>query len=424
MTRWWREITLVIFLLSLVSIISIFTGHFVEWLLLVSVGMLVWQTIQVNRLERRLSTGKIGKNIQAKGIWEDIYYHLYKIKKSEANRKKKLGRMIDQFRKSTNALPDAAVVLGKQGEIEWLNKSARTVLGLKKSDKGQRITNLIRIPKFVEYFNAKDYDKKISIVAPADESSILQIAIVPYGASGLRLLLAQDITQLKNMERIRKDFVANVSHELRTPLTVLKGYLETLQDMEEVSPILTRSLQQMETQTERMKILVDDLLMLTRLETREKQTDCVDIPALLQNIVQENSVLETQAQRIKLSIDSDAKLQGDPDELRSAFSNLIENALKYSPTESRVKVRWYDVDNCACFEVEDQGEGIAQEEIPRITERFYRADVKRKSKINGTGLGLAIVKHVLVRHDAKLEIYSEVNKGSCFRCLFPKRRLC
>ncbi len=424
MTRWWREITLVILLLSLVSIISIFTGHFVEWLLLISVGLLVWQTIQVNRLERRLSIGKIGKNIQAKGIWEDIYYHLYKIKKSEANRKKKLGRMIDQFRKSTNALPDAAVVLGKQGEIEWLNKSARTVLGLKKSDKGQRITNLIRMPRFVEYFNAKDYDKKISIVAPADESSILQIVIVPYGAAGLRLLLAQDITQLKKMELVRKDFVANVSHELRTPLTVLKGYLETLQDMEDNSPILIRSLQQMEAQTERMQILVDDLLMLTRLETRAKRSECVDITELLKRIVQENRVLETEAERVTLRIDSDAKLQGDPDELRSAFSNLIENALKYSPPETIVKVRWYAVDNCACFEVEDKGEGIAQLEIPRITERFYRVDVNRTTKISGTGLGLAIVKHVLVRHEAKLDIDSTIGKGSCFRCLFPKRRLC
>ncbi len=419
MARWWREIVLVIVLLLLVSIISFFTGHFVEWLLFVAVGLLGWQTFQVNRLERRLHSGKIGKNIQAKGIWEDIYYHLYKIKKSQANRKKKLGRMIDQFRKSTNALPDAAVVLSKQGEIEWLNKSARTVLGLKKSDKGQRITNLIRMPSFVEYFHANDYDKKITIVAPADENSILQIAVVPYGASGLRLLLAQDITQLKKMERIRKDFVANVSHELRTPLTVLKGYLETLQDIEKVSPILMRSLQQMEAQTNRMQILVDDLLMLTRLETREKCIECVDVPELLQSLIQEMEV-----KRIKLNIETDYKLLGDPDELHSAFSNLIENALKYSPVETTIKVRWYKVKNCACFEVEDKGEGIAQEEIPRITERFYRADVKRKNTIDGTGLGLAIVKHVLVRHEAQLEIFSEVDKGSRFQCVFPKRRLC
>jgi two-component system phosphate regulon sensor histidine kinase PhoR len=419
MARWWREIVVVIFLLLLVSIISFFTGHYVEWLLLVTVGLLVWQTFQVNRLERRLNIGKIGKNIQAKGIWEDIYYHLYKIKKAEVKRKKKLGRMIDQFRKSTNALPDAAVVLSKQGEIEWLNKSARSVLGLKKSDKGQRITNLIRMPIFVEYFHANDYDKKITMVAPADENSILQIAIVPYGASGLRLLLAQDITQLKKMERIRKDFVANVSHELRTPLTVLKGYLETLQDMEKVSPILMRSLQQMEAQTNRMQVLVDDLLMLTRLETRGKRTECVNVLDLLQSIVR-----ETEAERIKLTIDTVSKLQGDPEELRSAFGNLIENALKYSAVETTIKVRWYKVKNYACFEVEDKGEGITKQEIPRITERFYRADVKRMNKIDGTGLGLAIVKHVLVRHEAKLQIYSEVDKGSCFQCIFPKRRLC
>jgi len=275
------------------------------------------------------------------------------------------------------------------------------------------------MPIFVEYFHANDYDKKITMVAPADENSILQIAIVPYGASGLRLLLAQDITQLKKMERIRKDFVANVSHELRTPLTVLKGYLETLQDMEKVSPILMRSLQQMEAQTNRMQVLVDDLLMLTRLETRGKRTECVNVLDLLQSIVR-----ETEAERIKLTIDTVSKLQGDPEELRSAFGNLIENALKYSAVETTIKVRWYKVKNYACFEVEDKGEGITKQEIPRITERFYRADVKRMNKIDGTGLGLAIVKHVLVRHEAKLQIYSEVDKGSCFQCIFPKRRLC
>ncbi len=423
MSRWWREITLITFLLILAGIISLFTGHLIKWLLLIAIILLVWQAIQINQLERKLSKGKIGKNIQAKGIWGDIYHHLYKIKKAEKNRKKKLSRMIDQFRKSTNALPDAAVVLGKQGEIEWLNKSARTILGLKKLDKGQRITNLIRLPGFVEYFQAKDYSKKISITAPADENIILQIAIVPYGV-GLRLLLAQDITQIKTMERIRKDFVANVSHELRTPLTVLKGYLEILLDMEEVPQILTCSLQQMESQTERMQTLVNDLLMLTRLETKEKRIECVDVPALLQRIVQESCFLESEMRRVELLIDSKAKIKGDPDELRSAFSNLIENALKYSPADSMVKVRWFDHEKSVSLEVVDRGEGITKEEIPRITERFYRIDVNRSAKITGTGLGLAIVKHVLVRHDARLDITSKLGKGSRFRCLFPKKQIC
>lgn len=423
MYRWTREIYLVISLVFLVSFISFFTGYLLEWLLLVTLSLLFWQTIQINQLERRLSKGKLRKKIQAKGIWEAIYYHLYKIQKLEKNRKKKLSKIIDQFRKSTNALPDAAIVLSENEEIEWLNIAARRVLGLNKSDKGRRITNLIRFPEFVRLLHSQDYDKKLVITAPADENIILQIVVVPYGA-GLRLMLAQDITPLKTMERIRKDFVANVSHELRTPLTVLKGYLETLQDMDENPSASSRAVTQMLAQTDRMQILVDDLLMLTRLETKEKKSECVDIPALLPSIVLESNFKESSEARIELKIDTDAKIMGDPDELRSAFSNLIENALKYSPVNSIVNVRWYDYEKGACLEVEDQGEGIAKEEIPRITERFYRADVNRNTKITGTGLGLAIVKHVLVRHDASLDITSELGKGSCFRCLFPKKRKC
>lgn len=421
---WWREIYAALLLFVAITALSFFIGHFVELLLLVVSFLFIRQTLQVNKLERWLSLGAKGDNLKAKGIWEDIYFHLYKLKKTEKRRKKKLSKMIDQFRKSTDALPDAAVVLGKHAEIEWINKAASDVLGLKKSDRGQRIPNLIRSPLFSQYLNENDYTQKISIHSPVNENIILQITIVPYGA-GLRLLIAQDITQIKSMERMRKDFVANVSHELRTPLTVLKGYLETLQEMDDGESVYSRSFKQMFEQTERMHFLVDDLLLLTRLETREKRSECVDVPELLSQICREGDIIGNSARRIELVFGSDANVSGDPQELRSAFSNLVVNALKYSPEDTTVTVRWNATsDGGACLEVEDQGEGITESDIPRITERFYRVDVKRSRKINGTGLGLAIVKHVLARHDAKLVIRSELGKGSCFRCEFPRKRLC
>jgi two-component system phosphate regulon sensor histidine kinase PhoR len=424
MGRWGRERNIVILLLLMAIILSYFVGHFIQLLLFVTLYLLVRQTLLINQLERWLSRGAVGDNPNTKGIWEDIYFHLYKLKKNEKRRKKKLGKMIDQFHKSTNALPYAAVILGEYGEIEWSNKAARNVLGLKKSDKGQRIPNLIRSPQFVEYLRSNDYEQKIDIASPVNENIILQITIVPYG-TGLRLLIAQDMTQLKQMERMRKDFVANVSHELRTPLTVLKGYLETLQELDDGPQLYARSFQQMLAQTERMQILVEDLLMLTRLETKEKHSECVDISKLLTQICNKDDILENSAQRIKLVIDTDKKIEGDPHELRSAFTNLLVNALKYSPEDAIVSVRWkISTDAGVCLEVEDQGEGITAVEIPRITERFYRVEVKRNHKITGTGLGLSIVKHVLVRHDAKLEITSIVGKGSCFRCLFPRKRWC
>ncbi|MDD2761021.1 MAG: ATP-binding protein, partial [Methylomonas sp.] len=248
--------------------------------------------------------------------------------------------------------------------------------------------------------------------------------IVPYGA-GLRLLLAQDVTQIKKMERMRTDFVANVSHELRTPLTVLKGYVETLQEMDDVPPIFVRSFASMAAQTERMQNLIDDLLLLAKLETKEKKSECVPMRHLLGQICKESDLLEKDERRVELEITTDDDLNGDPQELQSAFTNLLVNALKYSPASSPVKVGWHQKPCGSLYlEVEDFGEGIAATDIPRITERFYRVDSKRKQKIAGTGLGLAIVKHVLVRHDAKLEIDSHPGKGSRFRCLFPVQRAC
>ncbi len=333
--------------------------------------------------------------------------------------------MVDQFRQSTEALPDAAVVLGANDEIEWANKAAREVLGLKQSDKGQRIPNLIRFPEFIRYLKSGNYSEAVILPSPVDNRITLAVRIVTYGA-GLRLLLAQDVTQLKKMERMRKDFVANVSHELRTPLTVLKGYLETLQDMDDGnSPLLTNSFQQMHGQTERMQHLVDDLLLLTRLETQQKQAQCVDVPALLSQICKEGDTLENaSSRRIELTLEIDAHIYGEEHELRSAFTNLLGNALKYSPEDSVVKVRWYRSSDDIVLDVEDQGEGIAAADIPRVTERFYRSEVKRNKKVSGTGLGLAIVKHVLMRHDARLNIASELGKGSCFSCYFPVKRVC
>ncbi len=423
MSRWSREIKIVLLLLALVVGLSLFIGHLTLLLLLLCLGLLITQTMLINKLERNLSRRVLKDNKDAKGIWADIYYHLYRIKKKERQRKKKLGKMVDRFRKSTDALPDAAVVLGKDDYIEWINKSAMQVLGLKKSDRGQRIVNLVRSPVFIRYLRSNDYRHDITIPSPVNEEILLQINIVPYGA-GLRLLLAQDITHLRKLESMRRDFAANISHELRTPLTVLKGYLETLREQDADNPFYLRTFEKMSQQTDRIQHLVDDLLLLTRLETKEKHSECVNIGELLENICHEGNVISSSSDRVRLKIECQDNLQGDPQELRSAFSNLIVNALKYSQEDSPVFVRWKKAGKGACLEIEDKGEGIASHEIPRITERFYRVDIKRPHKINGTGLGLSIVKHVLLRHDAKLEIHSQLGKGSRFCCVFPEHRLC
>ncbi len=423
MNRWTREIRIVSFWLIMAIVASLFIGHLTLLLLLLAVVLLIRQSLLINKLERNLSVGYLTDNKQAKGIWEEIYLHLYKIRKRQKQSKKKLSKMLERFHRSTDALPDAAVVLGEHDEIEWSNKAARQILGLKKKDRGQRIINLLRTPVFIQYLLSRDYKDPITIPSPINDEALLQIKIVPYGA-GQRLLLANDITHLRKLEQMRKDFAVNVSHELRTPLTVLKGYLETLKEQPAPSPFYARCFEKMALQTERMQSLIDDLLLLTRLETREKHQDCVDIPKLLRQICHEGQVIGKNAQRIRLNIDCTDNLLGDEQELRSAFSNLLVNALKYSPADKPVIVTWSRRNKYLCLSVEDQGEGIAEADIPRITERFYRVDRNRSKKIQGTGLGLSIVKHVLVRHDAQLEIESQLGKGSHFYCLFPLSHRC
>ncbi len=422
MVIWQREIMTFLGLFLVVCVIGFFTKLFVSLFFILTLFTLFRHLYQIHCFEKWLRTGGRNNYPKTTGVWEELYYHVYRIKKNNKRRKKQLSRMVQQFRESTEALPDAAVVLNFKDEIEWVNKAAGNVLGLNPSDKGQRIPNLIRFPEFIQYLKSNQYDDPVIFPSPVNENLILAVRIINYGV-GLRLLLAQDVTQLKQMERMRKDFVANVSHELRTPLTVIKGYIETLQDVDEGDSILlTTSLQNMQGQTDRMQHLVDDLLLLAHLETKGKKHEIINIPGLLQKICDENSAALGLG-RIQLTLDSNAFLLGDENELRSAFTNLLCNALKYSPEDTTVQINWYQTEKSLALNVIDYGEGLTQNDIWRVTERFYRVEKKRTKKINGTGLGLAIVKHVLMRHDAQLVIRSELGKGSCFQCTFPIIRL-
>ncbi len=236
------------------------------------------------------------------------------------------------------------------------------------------------------------------------------------------------VAHIQHLERIRQDFVANVSHELRTPLTVMHGYLEILldQDLDETKPWRKMFLQ-MQQQTARMENLVENLLLLSRLENNEQEKalkSVISVTELLSCIQEEAQQLSSEAQhQIELQAEGDLMLRGSAAELRSLFSNIIFNAVKYTPEQGQIKINWYSQNNKAYFSVQDSGIGIAAKHIPRLTERFYRVDKARSRDNGGTGLGLAIVKHVLIRHGGKLMIESEPDKGSIFTCIFPKQRL-
>ncbi len=424
MKFWNRDILHLSLLIIVAALFSLIFGHFLHLLLFICIAFIFRQAMLLNQLEQWLSKGAKNKHAHHTGTWAEIYHQIYRIKKTNKKRKKQLSLIIEQFRKSTAALPDAVVVLSAYDEISWFNHAAQSMLGFKKSDKGQRLPNLIRTPSFISFLNKKDPNTVLSIKSPANDLITLQVKIVNFDRNAY-LLVAHDITYLKNIERMRKDFVDNISHELRTPLTVLKGYLETLEDMpEEHSPLVAHAFQQMNLQTNRLQSLVNDLLLLANLETQKIEIQCVEIAPLLQQICHESGAIEQLNNRIELFLDTNTNLLGNEQELRSAFSNLIVNAIKYSPKDSIITVRWYQSENIVILDVIDQGEGIPALEIPKITERFYRVNVQRSSEKRGTGLGLAIVKHVLARHEAQLVINSELGKGSCFQCIFPRKRFC
>lgn len=380
-----------------------------------------------DRLLKWLRSGKSSQLPEGDGVWEEIYYLIFRVRRRNKHRKKQLLKMLDRFRTATAALPDATVLLGSRHQIEWFNDSAAQLLGLRRTDVGQQINNLVRSPTFSRYLAGKDPGVTLAMSSPIDDSRELEVRIVPYGDADSRLLVARDVTQVRMMERVRSDFVANVSHELRTPITVLRGYIEACCDGGEDLPESYRKVfRRIEEQTSRMQHLINGLLVLTRLESSHQNSaqSRVNVGQLLRSICEEAELLSEDGPELEVVLQSSAAVSGVEQELRSAFSNLVVNAMTYTPAEGKVIVRWSDDGSGgARLDVEDTGPGIPAEHLSRLTERFYRVDVEGSRSRSGSGLGLAIVKHALSRHDATLHITSTVGTGSCFSCRFPPPRI-
>lgn len=420
----WRVVALVVVAL----IAGFIVGQPALLVLLVSVGYLGWQLRNLRLLQRWLKEGKRFHPPESVGVWDDVFQEIYRLQQRNRKRKRKLGKMLNRFQEATQAMPDATVVLTPDDEIEWWNHSAEVVLGfVYPRDTGQRIGNLIRHPRFTEYLQAGDYEAApIELPSPVDDRINLTVRIVPYGKNQ-RLLIARDVTRLQRLEQMRRDFVANVSHELRTPLTVVSGYLEALEDeADSMDESLRPMIGAMRQQSDRMQRIVEDLLMLSRLETERvnENQEPISVPSMLAVICDDARRLSGgEGHEVMLEAENDLWLRGNDGELRSLFSNIVFNAIRYTPDGGEIRVRWFSDDRGAVFEVADSGVGIAKHHLSRLTERFYRVDVGRSRSRGGTGLGLAIVKHVLLRHDGRLEIESEIDVGSTFRAILPGERI-
>jgi len=362
------------------------------------------------------------------GIWKTIRLESNRFRKRGKSRKKRLRNILDGFQESTNALPDATVVLREDWNIEWSNPASTNLLGISKSPgKADTIFDYIDHSEFREYVEAADFSHSLQIPGAFDPESTLEIRIVEYGGGKL-LLQARDITRLSQLENVRRDFVANVSHELRTPLTVVSGYLETLIDADDDDEIVDWKpiLRQMNEQSGRLKQIVEDLLTLSRLETRDRTQgmSVIDVPELVRKVADDARLVSGEENhRFSIDCDDNLRLLGSEAELLSAFSNLVVNAVRYTPASGKIDISWQKCGVNACFSVTDTGVGIPPEHLPRLTERFYRVNVGRSRETGGTGLGLAIVKHILIRHGGRLNIESEPGVGSQFTGVFPAARI-
>ena len=362
---------------------------------------------------------------EAGGIWEEAFAQLYRMVKRHNQTKQELAEELRHIEQATAALPEGVAILNDGNRLEWFNPIAQQHFDLDAThDIMQDITYLVRQPEFVEYLHEADFSKPLMMRPSRHDDMVLSIKFIPYGGNK-RLLISRDITQFERVAAMRRDFVANVSHELRTPLTVVSGFVENLQDMPDLNQeSARRALQLMAEQTRRMDNLVADLLTLSQLENEQSplHEEAVDMQELLNDVYHEGEVLSGGQHPLRMEVAS-VNLLGSRDELRSAFSNLLSNAIRYTPPGGAIILRWFERADQSVFAVQDSGIGIAAQHIPRLTERFYRVDRSRSRETGGTGLGLAIVKHIAMRHQATLEVLSEEGKGSTFALVFPVKRI-
>ncbi len=416
------ELTRLAIILSAAVAIGILSDQLILMILLGVICFFCWHFFQLLKLYYRLKKSHSFHANRSNTVWGSIDEHIRMLQIISQKRKRRLSRYFSRFREAATALPDATVILERQGAISWCNPASSRLLGLDwPGVAGKNFAQCLQHPILSDYLANGDHSCPLEFAPHADKTRVLSLFITPFGKmQSQQLVVVRDITRLYHLDQTRRDFIANVSHELRTPLTVISGFLETMEDAHtgeggEFIPLMRQ-------QAKRMDETISDLLVLSRLEMSDKKSaqEPVDVAALLTHLADEAKALSGSAgHQITLAADPNLLIRGDKKELQSAFSNLIFNAVRHTPGKAYIQINWAMDGKEAQFSVTDTGEGIPARHIPRLTERFYRIDTARSRDSGGTGLGLAIVKQILQRHGSKLDISSQEGKGSCFSCRFP-----
>ena len=418
------------FIVILSGVAGQFAGNVFAGLAVGFLVCLVRQYRMLRNVSKFLHNGNEQNPPDVPGVFNEITREIDSLRKRHNHREQELSGLLSRFEEVTGALPDAVVVMDAYGHIEWANEKAFEYLEIRfPRDRAQRFSHIIRQPQLLDYIadaGKKSSANSLVIPAPVNADISLEIRVIRYAESSL-LLVAGNVTEIQRANRMRKDFIANASHELRTPITVISGYLEAVEsETAELLPEWQPRIKQMRNQTRRMQNLIEDLLKLSRLEsspTADLDNE-VDVAELITVLRSEAQTLSGKQEHVLLpETQPGLRVKGDYDSLYSAFSNIVFNAVQYTPAGGEIRIKWYRTNTGACLEVTDSGEGIAAEHLQRVTERFYRVDKGRSREKGGTGLGLAIAKHVMVQHDAELNISSEPGQGTVVKCLVPGHRL-
>lgn len=441
-------------------LLGLSVGYPLHSTLVATILVIAWQFHRLHRLRRWVKSPSNNPISDSSGQLYNLHGELSRQRRRAKQRKKQMATLYSQFRQAVSVLPDAIVLIDEIGRIRWANTNAEEMFGIRwPADSGLRFSNLVRNPKLETLLEDSKLKSSVAQIAANHASAnsqteprtsapteaqqketaspligveisannnseqILNIKIIPY-TDDLRMVLGRDVTRLMKVNQMHRDFVANVSHELKTPLTVIRGYLEILLGNKNLDERAVQALEQMSTQSERMRMIVQDLLFLSKLENEKRAFEVVEVTHLVNTIMEMiQPQVAAKAHKLELDIDYQLNLHGAQSELHTAFTNLILNAVTYTSRHGVIQVRWGLRDGYGEFRVSDNGPGIPAHHIPRLTERFYRADAHRSRAQGGTGLGLAIVKQVLQRHNASLEIDSIEGEGSTFICRFPPQHL-
>ena len=390
-------------------------------------GYVCWALYQVHLIIQWLDNPEDSPPSNVYGVFELILVRLLANTRQRSRERQLLGATLSRQNRLMAGVRDAVVLINKNNRVNWFNEQAAELLNLQESeDIGIPLGNLMRDPRFFAYIEGGDFSEPLLISAPSNRAAWIEVAISEY-EHGEKILVMRDVTRMQRLEQMRSDFIANLSHELRTPLTVLRGYIETLHLQPSLSDSIKQIYSEMGNQSERMAQLITDLATLSKLESNDatRSLTPVNISALLQRIINDAYQLSSYKDHVFVAdIAPDLCLTAVENELYSAFSNLVFNAVRHTPAGTNIQVKAKAGEKNLSVEIKDSGPGIEAKHLPRITERFYRADISRNSGTGGTGLGLAIVKHAINAQNGKLKIESTLGKGARFSCLFPISQLC